>query len=588
MRKRTLWIRSGVLAAAGAVILAACGGSSGGGGGTSPATSAAAGSLGLPTTSTKEFYPSDKKGGTLRALSGSDCDYWDPQRTYYATCWDQQRWISRQLLTYVPKPNSAELTGDLATSVPTSPDGGQTWTYKLKSGIKYEDGTPITSKDIKYGIERVFATDVINGGPTYVIDELDDPASPYPGPYKDTDPDKLGLKSIETPDDSTLIFHLNKKFPDWNFIMASPSSTPVPKAKDTGDQYTSHPVASGPYKIANYVPNKSMKLVRNDQWDPSTDTVNKALPDEIDITMGLDATDIDNRILAGDADIFLDQTGVQAATQTKVHTDSSIFKTVDLSGFLRYMAVVTTVKPFDNIHCRNAVAWAVNKTAQSLARGGPDAGQAATTMLPPTLKYYKSFDVFPTPNNAGDIAKAKDELKACGQPNGFNTILTARTRPAETAQAVAIQSDLKKIGINVTIDKFDASQYLTSVLGIPKNVQAKGYGLALTGWGADWPAPYGFFSSIVDGRKILPQGNSNYAELNSPTVNQGIDKGLAASDDGEAQAAWTQVDKGVVESAADIPLLYDKAVNVYSNKVTNVFYTPGFNMTNFAALGVVR
>ncbi|ADP82865.1 ABC transporter substrate-binding protein [Pseudofrankia inefficax] len=587
MRKRTIWIRSGVLAAAGALILAACGGSSGGGGSASN-SSAAAGSLGLPTTTTQTFHTSDKKGGTLRALSGSDCDFWDPQRTYYATCWDQQRWISRQLLTYVPKANSSELTGDLATSVPKSPDGGQTWTYTLKSGIKFEDGTPITSKDIKYGIERTFATDVINGGPTYVIDELDDKANPYPGPYKDTDPNKLGLKSIETPDDSTIIFHLNKKFPDWNFIMASPTATPVPQAKDTGDKYTSHPVASGPYKIAEYTPNKSMKLVRNDQWDPSTDTVNKALPDEIDITMGLEATDIDNRILAGDADVFLDQTGVQSATQAKVHSDSSIFKTVDLSGFLRYLSITTDVKPFDNVHCRNAVAWAVNKQAQSLARGGPDAGQPATTMLPPTLQYYKSFDLFPTPNNAGDIAKAKEELKACGKPNGFSTILTSRTRPAEVAQAVALQSDLKKIGVTVTIDKFDASQYFSSVLGIPKNVQAKGYGLALTGWGADWPAPYGFFSSIVDGRKILPQGNSNYASLNSATVNGGIDKALGSDDPAVDQAAWTQVDKGVVESAAYVPLLYDKAVNIYSNKVTNVFFTPGFNMINFAALGVVR
>ncbi|MBL7499953.1 ABC transporter substrate-binding protein [Frankia sp. CNm7] len=588
MRKHSVWIRAGVLVAAGGLVLAACGGGDDEGGGTGGSTP---GAVEIPTTTDQLFYPSDKKGGTLKALSGSDCDSWDPARTYYATCWDQQRWISRSLLNYKQAPNSAELVPDLATEVPTSPDGGKTWTYTLKDGIKFEDGSPITSKDIKYGIERVFATDIINGGPTYVIDYLQtEPA--YEGPYKDPSPDKLGLTSIETPDDKTLIFHLNKPFNDWNFIMASPSATPVPQAKDTGDQYTAHPVASGPYKFDKYVPNQSLTLVRNDQWDPATDEVNKALPDSIEITMGLEAADIDNRILNGDADIFLDQTGVDTALRTQLLSDPELRKartTVDLSGFLRYMSVTTTVKPFDNIHCRNAVAYAVNKQAQVLARGGPTAGAPAPTMLPPTVAYYADFDLFPTPNSAGDIEKAKAELEACGQPDGFSTKLTARgNRPAEVAQATAIQSDLKKIGINVTIEKFDSSQYFSAVLGIPKNMQDKGYGLAMTGWGADWPSPYGFFSSIVDGRKILDQGNSNYAELNDPVVNKGIDDGLAATEDGAAQTAWTTVDKGVVQSAAYIPLIYDKAMNIYSDRITNVFFTPGFNMVNFAALGVVR
>jgi len=587
--RHSVWIRAGVLVAAGGLVLAACGGGDDGGsaGGSTGAPTAS----GLPVTTDQMFYPSDKKGGTLKALSSADCDSWDPARTYYATCWDQQRWIGRTLVTYEVKPNSAKLVPDLATSVPTSPDGGKTWTYKLKSGIKFEDGSTITSKDIKYGIERFFAQDVINGGPTFLIDSLQtDPE--YTGPYKDTSPDKLGLTSVETPDDQTLVFHLKKAFPDWNFIMAQPGVTPVPQAKDTGDKYTSHPVSSGPYKFEKYVPNQSLSLVRNDQWDPSTDDVNKALPDRIEITMGLESSEIDNRLMSGDADIFLDQTGVDVAARTQLLADPTLRKartTVDLTGFLRYLSVATTVKPFDNIHCRLAVAYAVNKQGQVAARGGPTAGEPATTMLPPTVAYYAKFDLMPTPNNTGDLTKAKDELKACGQPNGFNTKLTVRSnRPLEVKQAENLQADLKKIGINASVEKFDSSQYFSAVIGIPKNVQDKGYGLSITGWGPDWPSAYGFFSSIVDGRKILPQGNSNYAELNDPTVNSGIDEGLAATEDGAAQAAWTKVDKGVVSSGAYVPLIYDKAMNLYSDRITNLAFSPGYNMANFAALGVVR
>lgn len=581
MRTDSLGKRAGVLVAATSLVLAACGAGDDDNVEIPEMPS-------LEVTSGQILNPSDKRGGTLVALNDSDCDYWDPQRTYYAYCWTQQRWISRTLLTYKPSPGDIELVGDLATA-PAESEDMQTWTYTLKEGIKFEDGTSITSKDIKYGIERVFATDVINGGPTYVIDYLQtDP--PYKGPYTDPTADKLGLRSIETPDDKTIVFHLNKPFPDWNYIMASPAATPVPRAKDTGDRYTARPVASGPYKIEEYVPNEKMILVRNDHWDPATDEVNQALPDRIEIQMGLDLPDVDERILAGDGDVYVAQSGVQLAAQSRLISDPALLNdraAIDLTGFLRYLSVTTTVEPFDDIHCRRAVAWAIDKQAQVLARGGPAGGEVATTMLPPVLKYYSEFDLYPTPDSRGDIARAKEELAACGYPDGFRTKLASRNNDKEVAQAEAVQASLAQIGIEVEIEQFEPSVYYSALLGIPANMREQGFGLALAGWKSDWPSAYGFFSSIVDGRKILEQGNSNYAELNDPVVNQGIDDGATATDDAAAQEAWTTVDRAVVESAAYIPLVYEKALNVYSDRLTNVYFSRAYGMANFAALGVI-
>jgi peptide/nickel transport system substrate-binding protein len=578
MRKHARVARLGVFVAALGLVLTACGGSS------TPKA------IELPTTSDSTLHPSTIKGGTLRPLNDTDCDYWDPVRTYYANCWDQQRWFSRQLVTYAPKPGPAELVPDLATAVPTSADL-KTWKYTLKSGVRFEDGAEITSKDIKYAVERQFATDVINGGPTYFVDFLDDPNNPYPGPYKDTSADKLGLSSVETPDDKTIIFHLNKPFGDWNYVMSLPSITPVPKAADTGDKYNFHPVSSGPYKFEKYVPGKSLTLVRNPQWDPATDQVNKALPDRIEETMGLDLVDIDNRILANTGDFYVGQTGVQTAVQTKLINDKVLRDdraTVDLTGFLRYLVVTTTVKPFDNIHCRKAVAWAIDKQAQVLARGGPAGGEVAPTMITPPIKYFSSFNLYPSSDSRGDIGKAKDELKACGHPDGFTTKLASRKNGKEVKQAEAVQAALKQIGINLTIDTYDPSQYYSAQLGIPKNMQAKGYGLAMAAWGPDWPSPYAFLGSIVDGRKILAQGNSNYAELNSSVVNAALDAGSAATSDAVAQKEWTTADKAIVDSAAYVPLVYDKAMNLYSNRVTNIHFTPAYLMADFAQFGVVR
>jgi peptide/nickel transport system substrate-binding protein len=583
MKRRVFLIRTGALVAAAGLALAACGGSSGGGSGGASATSSSG--------TSSILHSSDKKGGTLNAVNDSDCDYWDPGRTYYANCWDQQRWISRELVTFAPKPGTPELVPDLATAVPTSSDL-KTWKYTLKTGIKFQDGTPITSKDIKYAVEREFAADVINGGPTYLIDYLDDPASPYPGPYKDTDPNKLGLKTVETPDDQTIIFHLNKAFGDWNYVMSLPIVAPVEKSKDTGANYTFNPVSSGPYEIQKYVPNKSITFVRNPNWDPATDTVNKALPDKIVETMGLDLDDIDNRLLANTADFYVGQTGVQIAMQAKLLADPTTRSdrtTDDITGFLRYLSVITKVKPFDNVHCRLAVAYAIDKTAQQLARGGPVGGGAvATTMITPPIKYYSAFNLAPDVPDTGNVAKAKSELAACGQPNGFSTTLATRSNGKEVAQATAIQASLAKVGIKVTINKSAPSQYFSSTIGIPANVHKNGIGLAMAAWGPDWPSPYAMLDSIVDGRKILSAGNSNYAELNDPTVDKNIDTGVATTDDSTAQTAWTTADKAIVGSGAYVPLLYDKAFNLFSNKLTNIYFTSAFDMADFAQFGVVK
>lgn len=570
-------VRGGALLLVLGLAAAACGG---GGSSNTPASSNTGGTA---RVSDQVYQASDKKGGTLRVLASGDCDSWDPQRTYYANCWDAQRWISRGLMMYDAKPGAAgaKPVPDLAAGMPEVTNNNQTWKYTLKDGLKFEDGTPIRAQDIKYGIERVFATDIINGGPTYVIDELKG-GSAYKGPYKN----KTGLASIETPNDKTIIFQLKEPFSDWNFVMAMPTSTPVPQAKDNGDRYQFRPVASGPYKIQSYTPNKGMVLVRNTNW--SNDTVRKALPDKIQITMGLDPNDIDNRIISNQGDVFQDQTGVQSAAQAKILGNPSLRarSTTGLTGFLRYLVIFQANKPFNNIHCRNAVAWVVNKKAQQLVRGGPLAGgDIATTMMPPTLEYYKKFDLFPTPGGQGDVTKAKAELTACGYPNGFNTKIAVRNKGKEPKQAEALQADLKKIGINATIEPFDASQYYSAQIGIPANVHKKGFGMALTGWGPDWPAPYGFFHFIVDGRAILPQGNSNYGELNDPSVQAGFLEAAKATTDAERQAAWTKVDEGVVKSAVYVPLLYDKALNIVSDQTTNVYFTNGLDMYDFVSMG---
>ncbi|OLE25612.1 MAG: peptide ABC transporter substrate-binding protein [Actinobacteria bacterium 13_1_20CM_3_71_11] len=559
--------------------------------GSTPGTSGSTGGKsGFNAATEGVVNPSDKKGGTLKFASSSDIDSWDPARAYYAWAWNMQRFYIRTLVAPQAKPGKEglKLVNDLAQSQDISSDG-LTYTYKLKSGLKYEDGSTIKSEDIKYGIERVFAQDVLSGGPTYLSDQLDQGQN-YPGPYKDTDPKKLGLKSVETPDDNTIVFHLKSAFADFPYLLAMGGAAPVPAAKDKGDKYADHPISSGPYMFKSIEPGKKVVLVRNSNWDQSTDPIRKALPDEIDLTLGMDPNEIDSELLDGTLDIDTGQTGVQAAAQAKILTNPDYKKNADepTTGFIRYIAISTKVPPFDNIHCRLAVQYATDKVSLQTVRGGPDAGGAiGTSMLPPNINGYDA-NLAPFTGKTGqpDLAKAKDELAKCGKPNGFTTVIAARNKGKEPKVAEALQQSLAKVGINATIDQSDPSLYFRSTIGSPDNVHKKGYGLMNAGWGADFPTGYGFLDVLVDGDKILPSGNNNYEELNDPAIQSLIKQATAATDPDKAAKLWGQINAKVMDTASLLPYVYDKALNYRNPRLTNVYIDGYFGMDDFSALGV--
>jgi len=566
--------------------LVACGGDSddsgGSGGGSSAAYNGAVESV---------INVSNTKGGTLRLGDSDDFDSPDPGDTYYAWVQNFARLYSRALTTFKPSAGKDSLTvvPDLAESLGTTNDGGKTWTFKIRKGVKFDDGTVVTSKDVKYAIERSNFSDELQLGPKYFKAYLVDNKPPYKGPYKDKSPE--GLKSIETPDDNTITFHLIQKFADFNYLVQMSESAPVPQAKDTGLKYRNSIVSSGPYKIESYSQGKQMNLVRNPNWDPATDPIRKALPDRIELQLKQEANDIDNRLLSGALDMDVTGVGVQSGTQPKV-LQAAVKKNTDnpIQGFLRFMSINQHVKPFDNIHCRIAVQYATDKVAAQSAYGGPVfGGDIATTLIPPTVNGYRKFDLYPSgADGHGDLAKAKQELAACGQPNGFKTKLTARSdRPKEVKMAEGIQQGLAKVGITAEIKTFPAGDYFNKYVGAPKYVHDNGIGLMLMAWAADWPTGFGFLQQIVDGRAIKPSGGNNLPEENNPAVNAAFDAGIAQTDDTARTKAWGDIDEMVMKDAVNVPLIYAKAVLYRPPNVKNVGITFGYGgMYDYLNMGV--
>ncbi|HEX5494512.1 MAG TPA: ABC transporter substrate-binding protein [Mycobacteriales bacterium] len=534
-------------------------------------------------------HPSTDAGGTLRLVIGA-VDSLDPARSYFAGVWNVMRLYTRQLVTYAPAPGDAGtvLVPDLATGLGTSTDGGKTWTYTLKPGLKFEDGSPITSRAVKYGIERLFASDLITGGPTWAVTLLDDHRFSYSGPYKDPSGDKLGLSSVRTPDDRTIQFRLNRPFADWNYVMALPASSPVPRAADTGAKYGGRPVSSGPYKIAKAT-STLVTLVRNPAWSRQTDSVRSALPDRVELAVVPSAEERDRQMLAGTADADLTGSGLQPAAATRVLDSPSLKARTDnpTTGDIRLVAVNTSLAPLNNVHCRRAVQYAVDKAAVKSALGGPYAAALATTLWPRGLPGYPATVKFPDgPGNHGDLAAARRELASCGHRNGFSTKLATVDSGRGARAAEVVSRSLRRVGIRATVVRFSQNTFLLSDVGSPKQVQADRIGLIMSAWSPDFPSPSAFYIPLTDGRSIHSLGNSNLAELRETPLEKAVDKAEGSLDLGTSTVLWQHYDASVMDSAAYLPVVEDRALIVGSSRLRNAYVHRAYDGYDVATLGV--
>ncbi len=574
--------RTGVVAALVAVALAGCT--------EAPQTVDPAGVPGLDMGSSSVRNPSTMEGGTLRLVTGG-VDSLDPQRSYAPGVWNIMRLYTRQLVTFAPAPGEAgtRLVPDLATGLGKTADGGRTWTYRLRAGLRWEDGRAVTSKQIKYGIERLFASDVITGGPTWAVGLLDDRSAPYDGPYRDRTPDQMGLRSIRTPDDRTIVFRLVRPFADWDRVMALPASSPVSPVRDRGPRYASRPVSSGPYRIVETTRRGVIVFTRNKHWRRSADPVRRALPDRIELATGILPAERDRRVLAGQADADVSGSGLQPDAAARVLADPALAERADnpSTGTLRFVAMPASVPPLDNVHCRRAVQYALDKVAVKEALGGGFAASLATTIWPRGLPGYPASAPYPGgEGNRGDVDAARIELGRCGRPAGFATTLAAVDDGRGLVAAEAVARSLARVGIRAAVARHPRRAFLSTVAGSPAAVKRDRLGLVVSEWAADFPSPYAFLVPLVDGRSIRAKGSPNVAGVSSDAVERAIDDAAGTRDPVQATAAWREVERLAMADASYAPLVEDRALLVCSQRVRNAYVHSAYRGYDVISLGV--
>ncbi|WP_327268386.1 ABC transporter substrate-binding protein [Streptomyces sp. NBC_01218] len=514
-----------------------------------------------------------RSGGTAEVYQEDDFSHLDPGQIYVSDGGLLSKLIYRGLTTYKEGADgSLTVVGDLATDSGKVSDGGKTWTYTLKSGVKDQNGHVIDSADIRHTIERLYSTNLTDG-PTFVQQWLSGSGSTYrkayEGPYKGKHlPDSV----LATPDKNTVVFHFASAQPDLPQALAMAGYSVVPEKTDTQAKYDTAPVAVGPYKIAEFKPGKGMKLVRNTNWDAKTDAVRHQYVDGFNIEYNHDDEDQTKTLLAdrGAAKNAVMFTGQVATTQLQKVVGDKTAMARTIQGYAPYVWQMNfNMDRVTDKKVRDAITLAMPSSAISKADGGAYGGEVAGSLMSPTTpgfdETYDPFNRKAKPN--GDLVKAKALVKEAGA-EGKKIVYAYANTPIRQKQAVLIANALEKIGLDVEKKEIDSATWYEQV-GKVKN----GYDIYMTGWGQDWPSAATVIPPSFDGTAIQ-DGSSNYTHLNDPHVNAEIVRIQKITDNAEATKAWAELAKYIstkINPAA--PIYYTKVFQIAGSNVGGLRYS---------------
>jgi peptide/nickel transport system substrate-binding protein len=574
-----------LLAAGLALLVAACGSSSTSTTSTTANVSGALSTGGYQSPLTQSLT-GGKRGGTLQVLQEIDFEHLDPGIAYFSV--DYAVVFATQRPLYSQKPNSSEPSPDMAEGTPEITDGGKTVTVHIKKGIHFSPpvNREVTSSDVAYAIERGANPNVANPYIASYFKSIEGEPTASGGP----------MKGIETPNSSTIVFHLSE--PKGQLVanaLVLPLTAAVPKEyaekfdKNKPSDYSNYQVATGPYMLKNnsegkvlgigYVPGKSATLVRNPNWNPKTD-FRPAYLNEIDVKIGGTSTVIGRQVLEG-TNVVQNESSV---AQPNVRLAAEKYKSqleISPGGGDHYIGVNNKVGPFKSVDLRKALWAALDRTALNKLRGGELVTNVATHFIYPTINGFEQAGGLKGPTGSqfefnehpeGDMAVAEKYMKLGGYPTGKYTGHEVTTMVASTGdpfeqQAELIQQTLKNLGFPVKLTLLETSTMYAKYCNVPKEEITI---CPSVGWIADFPDPQTVLNITFNGTTIVPTGNVNWGQTNVPKINAA----MAAAENvvgKEARAkAWAAIDKELVEDAADIPFDWDKQPNIEGSGVDGV------------------
>ena len=538
------WKKPVIAASAVAMMaVAACGG--GGGTTAEPTGSASPGggagsAIDMTVQAPAAPIPGATKGGVMTVMSAGGATTMDPTEAYYTnTASILTGLVTRSLTQYEYRDGDMVLIPDLASSWESNTDYTK-WTFTIRSGIKYEDGTPMTLEDLKYGIERSFDRDTFPTGAAYSNEYFKD-GDTYKGPYASS----ADYKGVQI-DGNKLIILMDRPFPDMPYWGSFPAIGPIPAGDASNPAtYKNHPLSTGPYKFADYEQGVSLKLVRNDQWDPNTDPGRRAYPDEIDFTFTDETATIDQTMLSdsGKAQTTLTYDNIAAADYPTA-VQQAPDRLVKGTSPCTYMWA-PDYRKVTNLNIRKALGYAY-PYENAWKAAGEIVGVTripGTTIMPPGTPGQSAhpYDVLGNQGNQSDPAKAKQILTDENKLGYEIKFLYVRGDDLAEAAKDQIVKSLTASGFKATPVAVGVNQYPTVRSDPNADINLRSFG-----WCSDWPSGGSWFGPVF---KTVAggQAGNNYAFFSEKTVDKKI-ADIAALPLDEQPDAYGALDKYMEET----------------------------------------
>lgn len=526
----------------------------------------------------------DTRGGTLSALALGPVPSWDPQRiASRADMAFAGRVFARTLTAYAPSTDpqqQSRLVGDLATDTGSASEDLKTWSFTLREGLRWQDGSELTCADVAYGISRTFATDVVTGGPTDALAVLAIPreadgSSTYTGPYASGDNAKAAQAAFDkavTCDDRQITFTLSTPVGDFAEMLSQPAFGPVKKSADRRADGTYDVFSSGPYMLRGaWEPGRGGLFVRNPHWDAASDPVRKAYPDQIRYQEGLDSEAIAQQVsadnAAGRGAVAL--ASVPPAIQQQVTAVQSLGeRSVNpLTGVVDYLVPNLKSPVFADEKVRLALAAATNRDAYVTAIGGATAAQPSVSLLPSALPSAHDDD----PVGAGvrgDAARAKALLAEAKVEGPVAFTLAYRSDPTADKAVAALVAGWRQAGFAPTVKPITENYFSTIV----QKSAAEDYDVFWSNWAPAWPSGSTVLPPLFDSTiNITDAGpGRDYGYFSDERLDEQMAKTSTVADRTARERGWADVDRRLLQQGAYIGLAERRALYVAGRDVRNL------------------
>ena len=554
-RARPLYkLSTGAAVAALAVTAAACGGST--------------------QSSTTSTQTAGHKGGTFTILANSAFGVADPAQNYTLEQWQLLIDTHDGLVGFAKAGGAAgnKIVPDLATSIPVPTNGGKTYVFHIRRGIKFSNGQTLKPSDFVTTFERQFTVP----GPTTFYSGI---VGANKCSTKGCDLSKGGVVANDSA--YTLTINLTAPNPEFMDQLSLPFAFAVPAGTSPKLTGNNVPPGTGPYMWKSYNPNSQAVLVRNPYFHVwSAQAQPAGYPNEIIEKYGLQVSDEVTEVLNGEANEVYDGDNIpsdQLSTLNSTKYTGQVHVNTLTADY--YFALNTRRPPFNNLQARQAINYAANRSAYVKIYGGPSLAVPTCQILPPNFPSYTPYCPFTAGSNhtkwtGSDLAKAK-QLVQQSHTAGMKVVVDSTNDQVGKAFAEQMVSDLNAIGYKAS------TQLLASSIQYPfiQNSSNSGkWNVGYSAWYQDYPAASDFLNVLLGCGTIHPNSDAspNIAaycdQATQSKINQA--EAMGATNPSGAAALWTQVDHADTNAGPWVDMFNPKQIDVLSHNVHGYSWSP--------------